>query len=241
MQTIDLSNHPPPTQLWQGVVLATIANAINSAANDSHDSGRTWRGPHYWANDDQSAFGIVGFREPSSFLDKQLVGLLCDRRSERWDWDGTTLPDWGRQLAGMPADLRAWAERDLLRHMVYETLDDAEQTPITVITAAFWCDGEQLRSAESFASMMEHGGHVLNVEFMPFEDAFACLDEDYGFSDGDEDELLTLLRGLYQRKMADPHTPIRMRPWEQEALESYGGNGLQTAREMLAAVGIILP
>ena len=229
---------PLSVRLWQGAVLATIANAIFRAVDDSFVGGRTWNGSHYWLNDDQGAFGVVGFRDSMALRDWRIVALLCDSNTDRSGWEpGTHPPDWRPRLAGMPADLRAWAERDLLDYMRQVPLEDGSGTLAPLITAAFWSDGDRLAANEPWSEVLKYGAHVLSTELMEFDEAVEELQGDYLLFP-DQVELLV---SLYERKMADPSTPVVVQREGLEVLFADGDRGLETTRDLLQAIGIILP
>jgi hypothetical protein len=52
---------------------------------------------------------------------------------------------------------------------------------------------------------------------------------------------LTLLRSVFERKMAQPKTPLMLDERDVAILVSAGADGIAYSRELLAAIGIVVP
>jgi hypothetical protein len=187
----------------------------------------SWDGPNYNRQDSQGTRGTI------TFVEDRVVGAFRDDASPRAPWNTSQEYSPASRLRGMPPDLMALAERETLHYLVEEW--KGIQSPI--ITAAFWSDGEQVTAAEPYAAVVAHGAHLVRIEMMKPEQAFAEWQAASEWSAVETE----LLRRLYERRMATMGTLMVLQADEYEQLVARGQDGFREVRELLAAIGITLP
>src|SRR5579859_540876 len=221
------SPFPRRQDLWQGALLATIGQAINVAAMPDLANERSWDGPNYSRQDSQGTRGTI------TFLADRLVGVIRDDHSPRAPWHSGGPYRLDPLLAEMPADLRTLAEAEALQYV----LDSWENLNGPIITTAFWSTGEFLAAADPWPVVVEHGGHLLEIELMEPAAAQVAIAADSEWSPSQ----LNLLRSLFDRKQQTPNGPVTLKDWELRALVASGTSGLAESQALLTAIGFVFP
>lgn len=235
------STFPPRLQLWRGVILSTIAEAVWCCGIDAYPD-QAWVGPNYTVADQQSAVGTVTFQED------QVVGVFCDVHSPRDVTQNAGQFDWRPYFVGIPPKLLALAEQHALRIQL-------SGYPGTV-TAVFWSDGEYLAAAEPWPSVYQHGAHVLRHALLDADSAMATWQAENHLSSAQ----LALVRALFERRMGSMELPVPVTGAERDTMISEGAThriwlyaavgiagqredavGLEQSRKLLAGVGIVMP
>lgn len=226
--TADQEAFPHRLQLWRGAILSTIAWAIWVAHHPFFSGELSWDGPNYVLNNSQGTNGTV------TFAGDRVVGAFFDLHSSRSPFQSEsnnyTLAPF---FVGMPQGLLTLAHEQTVQYLI----EEIEGTCKPIITAAFWSEGEHLTAAEPWPEVVKHGAHIVRKEVMGMEEAIAAWQEDCELSSAQVD----LLRSLFTRKMKTPNGPLILGRRERGVLISDGDEGLGDSRELLAAVGIILP
>ena len=217
---------PTRRQLWDGVVLGTIAHSIWQASDEEFAPDQQWDGHNYGLNNEQGARGTI------TFAPEGVVGVFCDVRSVRNPWHSEVPYDPHTFLATAPGPLLAIAERETLQYQLF----DFRGAVAPVITAAFWSQGERLTAAEPWSTVVVNGAHLLRIQLMETERAVGEWQENYEFSIAQ----VALLRTLFERRVALRDLPIRLQSEELVVLKAAGDAGIERSRSLLEAIGILL-
>lgn len=217
---------PHRVQLWRGAILATIAHAMWVTSYPTLAYELSWDGPYYSRQDIKRTRGTI------AFVENGLVGVFRDDTSPRAPWNGSEQYSVEDGLEGLPDRLAEPAET-ALRHM----LDEHTGVTEPIMTAAFWSDGDVTSAAEPWSDVLVHGAHLVRTEAMETDEALSEWQAQYEWSE----QAMALLTGLFTRRMAISGTPVVLNDEEYEQLVANGRNGLSEARELFAAIGILLP
>ena len=127
---------PTVAQLFQGAVLATIANALFNAGTEGGAYEHWWDGDTYYLTNSQGSRGAITF-----IGTRTAVGYLFTSHSPRNPFPQGQPPyDPSPWLTGMPADLQALGEARAQQYI----LEDYRGRTIPVFTVAFWSEGGRL-------------------------------------------------------------------------------------------------
>jgi hypothetical protein len=223
---------PSRAELWQGVVLGTIAHAIWMAPDSTYSYGQGWDGPNYLLKDGRGDCAAL------TFTPERVVGAFFDLHSVRSPFRDVPKLPFGQvyriedYFVGAPIEAQALARQEALTYV----FDDYEGEAQPVITAACWSEGDLLAAREPWQEVRPVCAHLLNIQTMPPEQAVAAWTEEYEF----DDDQVALLRALFDRRMASVH-PITVEGNERRTLTARGDEGLAESRALLAAIGIELP
>lgn len=219
---------PTRSQVWRGAALVTIAAAL-WVQRDPKSEDLVWEGEVYCVSDGQGGEGVVVFG------DGRTVGGFFDHESDR-----SPIPDerereydWRPFFAGIPPDLLALVQREILPRMRFEYRGIL--TPI--VTAAFWGRGDQLTGAEPWDAIFDNGGFLLETALLEPEEAIEACRANYAFSNAQ----VTALRSLFERRMASQDAVVSVAPAEGQLFRLGGEAAIEKSRALLAAVSIGLP
>ena len=93
-----------------------------------------------------------------------------------------------------------------------------------------------MTARESWSAVCKHADHLLVELVLPLNEATDSAVEDYEFGE----EQVELLRDLFTRRVAAT-PPMILDDEELRRLTAGGTAGLHEARELLAAIGIVVP
>lgn len=155
-------------------------------------------------------------------------------------------------FATAPADVRVIAREKLLPEFVNwvgdpveidtafinGTTDQLDDTYfVSVITAAFWNEGEVLTSGKSWADVYRNGTDLLRREFLDVEQALAERENAMQLLP----ERVVLARQLYHRRLRCETLPMCLTETEYAQLIAHGAAQLEPVRNLLRGVAIELP
>ena len=222
-----LTTFPKRSQLWRGVVMATIAHAIWVAQDPEEAYSLSWEGMNYSRQDGSGTRGTITFAED------RLVAVFSDDNSPRTPWRKKGAYDLDNYLNGIPDDLLALARAEALQYV----LDDYQGVVQPIITTAFWGYGEDLTAPETCDEVVEHGAHLIRIELLEDKAALEALQENFEW---DEPEMGLLTR-LFYRHMQKPTLALTLADSDMTILTANGDAGLSESRALLAAINIQLP
>ncbi len=214
-------------QLWRGAVLSTIAHAIWIAQDPILAYEQSWDGRNYNIQDSQGALGTITFAELG------VIGAFFDAHSPRSPFRSNKTYTTAPFFEGMPTALWEIAQAETLQYL----LQEYQGSDVPLITAAFWSEGENLASTEPWSEVFDNGAHLVRIQLLEPEDAIADLQSNYELSP----QQVNLLRSLFIRKTAAPDIPIILNDQERSITVTQGATGVEESRELLAAIGIVLP
>jgi hypothetical protein len=176
-----------------------------TAQSEFYASCKYWKGQNYAINGN-------GLHGTLTFEGRSLVGIFFDPHSERSPYQCPDTYDLHRFFRGMSPYHRSLAEREALQH-----IEIFDETNIPCVTAAFWDAGDYLTAADPWEVVLAEGARLVERELIEDLDAaLAAWQESYQM----KPEQVALARSLFQRKMAQPATPIALTPAEVAFLES---------------------
>lgn len=221
--------NPMVSNLLYGSYLGTIAHSFFIMSNPILSHEQSWDGINYSVQDSMGARGTV------TFAGDQVVGVFFDNNSPRNPFrsgeDIQLLLQ--RIFSGISEDLWTIAKNEALQYVLQEY--GGQVFPI--ITAAFWSEGEYLTAGEPWNLVINHGAHLIRNQFSDIETAIMEWQEYYELAPAHID----LIRLLFNRKMTTPDQPILLSKQELAIIKRNGDEGLDDSRELLAAIGIIIP
>ncbi len=216
---------PQKAQLWRGAILHTIAHAIWIASDPSLANILSWDGFNYNRQDDLGSRGTV------TFMEDYVVGVFFDEHSARNPYHRGDAYDMQPFFKGMPPNLLTIANEHALQYVV----DDYKGETVPVITASFWSNGEYLTAAEPWQGVLTNGAHLVSTEIMETDDALAEWQIEYEFSAPQ----VALVQRLYQKRLA-AETSVILNGQDRDEITTDGDEGIDEARELLVAVGIMM-
>lgn len=223
----NLEQFPRTSQLFQGAILGTIAHALWIAKYPDFANEQSWDGPNYSVQNSQDVRGTI------TFLGSRVVGVFRDESSPRNPFSAEEEYDLSRFLVGMTPDLLDLATNEALQYV----LEDYKGNIVPIITTAFWSDGEFLTSAEPWHEVVENGAKILQTQLIDTKAAITKWQSDYEISASQA----TLMRTLFDRKIKLPDTQITLSSGERDLLVANNAEGIEESRQLLGAIGIILP
>jgi hypothetical protein len=134
---------------------------------------------------------------------------------------------------GISNELWTLANKEALQYV----LDHYDRQVLPIITTAFWSEGERLTAAEPWNQVMEHGAHLIKFQLSSIETVIIGWQVNYELTPAQVD----LMRKLFDLKIATPGHTIFLSKQELAILKSRGDKGLKECRELLAAIGIVIP
>ncbi|WP_138752298.1 hypothetical protein [Paenibacillus sinopodophylli] len=222
----DLNNlHWDREQLWKGCILASLAHSIMVAHYPELSNEQSWDGLNYSVQDSSGTRGTIAFSSD------YVVAAFRNDHSERLNQVDINY-DAIRLFAGAPQVVIEIAESETLQYL----LDDIEGFVKPLITSSFWWTDNICFSVDSQEILLEQGVHVLEHQFMDFEDAIDAWQEYYGMLPGQ----IELLISLYSRKIARPMETIVLSKKEINSINSNDDIGLKESKESFGEIGIIL-
>jgi hypothetical protein len=220
---------PKRSVLEHGIVLGAITNAIMAAQHAGYASYQSWDGTNYVLNGHDGTLGAITVDRAG------VVGVFYDKDSPLNPFRSGDSYIVERFLAGLPDDLRSLAEN---RTLMYNRQNYRGRL-MSVVTAAFWSDGEYLTAAFPWEEVLKNGAHIVYRELMAnSDDALAEWQDAYGMSPGQ----VALARSLFERKKAVPNRAIRLLRSEVDwlAATSDGTGDIKVCIDSLAVLGISL-
>jgi hypothetical protein len=216
---------PSLTGLRAGALLGSIVHATVQPRFAMFFEG--WFGDLYYLNDWQGTNGAVMFFVGGA------VGAFYDVHSRhKWEW---LLQNQDSFFRGMPADLRAIADKITVQYLQQEVAGRARP----VVTAVFWSAGDVLTAAVPWPEFMENGGHVLRVHLMEPEMALAEWAVGYELSTAEVDFARTVFERKSQAKTSWTDLSEGEARWLAEQAESV--EGMRRCRQAFAEIGIYVP
>lgn len=218
---------PTVTQLWNGIVLRTIAHAFWSIHHPLLAYERSWDGPNYIIQDSMGSRGVI------TFIANKIIGAFFESNSSRNPFHTRNDCELETLLKGMPSYLLEFAHKETLQYM----LDDYNGTIAPIITSAFWSKENQLFAAESWSQVFAHGVHLIRTELMSSDTALVEYQDAYELSP----RRISVIQSLFNRRIATQTTLLQLSRSEYELLTNDGLEGIDDCRDLLRAIGIVFP
>jgi len=220
--------HSTRKQLHDGATTGMIAHAIWMAYAPEFEHTRSWSGSSYCSSDSGGTFGAVAFGADC------LVGLFFDAHSSNNPHQAGGTYQLAPILGDMPDAARALAESDAMPFM----LQDFEGTPVPIITAALWSEGDDLWAPLHWMTLRDHGALLVRMELLGAEEGIAEWQSNYELTEPET----ALLASLAARKLARPDERLILTAEEKRTVLARAVEGGEDAsRRLFAQVGLTLP
>lgn len=175
------------SQVWQGVILASVAHAIMVAFYPELAHEHSWDGQNYSVQDTQGGRGTI------TFQGDDFVGVFRCNMNYYID-------DLESYFVDVPNHLKALAQNEALQYMLLEV--DGKSVPI--ITTAFWSAENRVFTMDVLEQFQMNGGYLIMNSIDDTEAAIATWEEYYEMNDLQ----LKLLRILYEKRISRPSEKI---------------------------------
>jgi hypothetical protein len=222
--------YPRTSVLWRGIILRSIVNAIMVAEDADYARFLSWDGKDYVLNNLDGTYGAI------TFDGDYVVGVFFDAHSKNNPYLLNEKYEINRFFQGMPAPLHSLAKNQTLRY----NRQTYQGKTVSLITAAFWNDGEYLTAAFPWEDVFLNGAHIIGIELLDdteaalkeWQDAYQCSSEQLAFA-----------RSLFERRMSKPSTSIVLSESEVEWLVTVSENSeaFTDCLRALGPIGIIVP
>jgi hypothetical protein len=209
--------------LSQGCILATIAHAIWLIKHPELVHEQSWDGSNYNVQDTMGSLGTITFGSEGT------VAAFFDVHSPRNPFRSGTGHALAELLAGMPASLRALAERETLQYL----LQEYKGTTQPVITAAFWSEGESVVAAEQWDQVLSNGAHLAKLQLLGAA-ALGEWQKLYKFNSRE----FELVRSLFSRKMSNPDETVILTASEADTILT-DAPGVDESKALLRQIRIL--
>lgn len=210
-------------QLWEGCILASIAHAIMVGHYPEIAHEHSWDGINYNVQDSEGTRGTITFHPQCC------VAAFRDESSHRIS-SGDFY--WNQYFRTAPSDIIELAQAETLQYL----LDHVDGKAIPVITTAFWGQGNKLLSSDSWIEIADNGGAILEIQGMGFDSAIEAWIEYYDMNE----EQVSLMRSIYERKILEPNQPLRLLKAEIKMIGSDNQAGLAESKTSFEEIGIVL-
>ena len=201
-----------PKELYEGCVFAAIIHAVTVGEYPEFNYEHSWDGINYSMNDSQ------GCRATITFHPNYVIAVFQDMskfNSHMAAYD---------YLTDMPDEILKVAESEALQYVLQDI--DGEIKP--VITAAFWGTWEELFSNQTWESILENGGFILEKQLLNHNEALAQWDDYYGLNN----EQMDLIESLFERKMKNSGKEIHLLPGQMSCLYGDVEECIESLREL---------
>ncbi len=217
---------PTVERLRTGAILASVVHATMQTTCTGYSQG--WTGDDFQVNNSCGTSGAV------TFFKNGVVGCLYDYTC---DYE----PDWLVEnqehfFQGMPDVHRVISQQFTLRYR----LEDHYGETITLVSAVFWNDGEQLVSAVPWQEMMDHGGYILRNHLRDHDEALDEWQDNWGMSD-DQRTFIKMVFERLQNKRYSWWMDLSQQEarWLSEIAKSE--HALAECRKSFSEIGVYVP
>lgn len=205
-------------QLWNGCILASIAHAIMVAHYPFLSNEHSWDGFNYNVQDSEGIRGTVTFQKNN---------LVAAFRNDETVPRNISSLDF---FKGAPDKIMEIAKGETLQYL----LERVNGRDIPLITTAIWGNENQIFSLDTFDTMIENGGGLLERQVMEFHEAIESWQEYYEMTV----QQITLLKNIYQRKISKPNEKIVLSLNDINLIGTVDEEGLNESRISFGEIGI---
>lgn len=207
--------------IWEGCIFASIAHAIFVANNPDFAYEHSWDGNNYSTNDGQGSRGTVTFGQ------KFFVGGF---RNEEFSVETTEAKELFNQA---PQRVQKIAEQDTFQYL----LDEVDGAALPIVTTVLWGSDNQVFSSHPYDDMIEQGAHLLEIQASEYENGVDYWEEYYEL----REQQLTLLKKLYDLKLANPARTITLSVEDIQALDAIDIEGMEESKLSFSEMGFEWP
>lgn len=214
-------------KLWEGCILASCVHGVMLAEYPFTLDENRWSGGIYvMENEGREKASLVFSNDDENEL---MLGMFCDLMSPRTDL--VLSEEYARShYRGAPEDLQDMAEA---LSLLFEMKDGEKSLPF--VTAGFWGEEGRIFSHDPYEDWLEHGGHILEVLMMPFEDAMAYYEVKCSM-DAPRREIA---ERIYRERIKAPKARAVLKREEIGALEATGPYNIRVCQEVFGQFGVV--
>lgn len=211
--------------LWKGCILASCVHGVMLAEYPFTLSENAWFGEIYMAKNDEGSKAALVFSEERELL----MGMFDDRKSPR---SRLVLSSWYARshYKEAPEDIQDAAQA---LSMLFEERAGEKQLPF--VTTGFWEEDGQILSRDNYEDWLEHGGHILSAQMMPFEKAMSY----YKVKCSMDAARVEIAARIYRERIKSPKERVVLKREEIQVLEETGPYNIQTCREVFGQFGVV--
>lgn len=206
-------------QLYEGCLIASIANAISAAKFPGLSYEHSWDGINYSVQDSEGSRGTI------TFANGICIGAF------RVDYLVNQSLDFKSVLDKVSPAIQQIAYEETLQYL----LEEVSGRVVPLITTMFWAEKSGfIVSPHNYEQMVEKGGHLLERQVMEPLKAFQAW-SDYFEMTNDEVELMVK---LFRMKINQPNAPILLTS-QDIALLGTDEEGLAESRLSFSEINIM--
>ncbi len=216
-------------QLWDGVLVASIAHAVGSAKYPDLSSMQSWEGDNYNFQDYMGSHGTICFGMSGDRKPLTCVGGVVGRKSERFGGNSSDPAHVAALLADVPRPLSP-----LVGVLPSYFLVNVGNATYPVLTAVMWSEGDKLASNDAWDDFLQQGGSHFRLLLEP-QSLVSAWCEQYGL-DADE---IALVESLYTRRRVNFAEIITLASQERHLIERHGAEGYLESKLLFQQIGIL--
>lgn len=158
-----------------------------------------------------------------------MLGMFCDFMSQRTEL--VLSEEYSRShYRGAPEDIQDMAEA---LSILFEIKAGEKSLPF--VTAGFWGEEGQIFSHDNYEDWLEHGGHILEVLMMPFEDAMSYYESKCSM----DAPRMEIAERIYRERIKSPTGKAVLKRDEIALLKATGPYNIHVCREVFRQFGVV--
>lgn len=211
--------------LWEGCILASCVHGVMAAEYPFTLGENAWFGEIYMVRNDEGSKAALVFSEENELL----MGMFDERKSlrSRLVLSGQYAKSHYKEA---PQEIRDAAEA---LSILFE--DTAGQKKLPFVTTGFWEEEGQILSRDSYEEWFEHGGQILSVQMMPFEEAMSY----YKAKCSMDAPRMEIAKRIYRERIKSPKGKAVLKREEIQVLEETGPYNMDACREVFGQFGVV--
>lgn len=212
------------SELWKGCMLALCIYAVRLPEYPFILNEHVWKNGLYLTMDHEGARGALAFSEENV----PLVGLFSESDSIR---PQLVLSD---QYAASFFKQASEERQELARAMFPIFEEEVGEQKLPVVTTGFWMEKDEIRAIDSFDDWFDNGGHLLEIQMMPFEEAMEFYEEFYHI----DPARLAIVERIYMERTKSPHQEVFLTNREVETIIKKGPLNKGACQTALAGIQV---
>lgn len=214
-------------KLWEGCILASCVHGVMLAEYPFTLDENKWSGGIYVVDNDEREKAALVFSNDEE--NELMLGMFCDFMSQRTEL--VLSEEYSRShYRGAPEDIQDMAEA---LSILFEIKAGEKSLPF--VTAGFWGEEGQIFSHDNYEDWLEHGGHILEVLMMPFEDAMSYYESKCSM----DAPRMEIAERIYRERIKSPTGKAVLKRDEIALLKATGPYNIHVCREVFGQFGVV--